>query len=131
MASKIEAADIKVGMYVSELDRPWIDTDFLFQGFLIYDDEQVEKLRALCKFIYVDEEKSTPGIFAATPVVAAPKKTLKTPRVIIHDEKTAKTKQKSSGGFFSTLKKIFGDLRSSDKTIFQLMQQMSMTAPKS
>ena len=80
MATKVEATDIKIGMYVSELDRPWIDTDFLFQGFLIYDDEQIEKLQKLCKFIYVDEDQSTLGLFASTTQIVRPKKTLDIPR---------------------------------------------------
>ena len=33
---KVSAHDLRVGMYVVELDRPWIDTPFLFQGFLVY-----------------------------------------------------------------------------------------------
>ncbi|MDQ2070799.1 DUF3391 domain-containing protein, partial [Natronospira bacteriovora] len=32
---KIDIRDLKVGMYVAELDRPWIDSPFLFQGFRI------------------------------------------------------------------------------------------------
>ena len=35
MASKIFANDLKVGMFVADLDRPWVDTPFLLQGFLI------------------------------------------------------------------------------------------------
>ena len=32
MASKIFTTEIKVGMFVADLDRPWVDTPFLLQG---------------------------------------------------------------------------------------------------
>ena len=114
MAIKVEAADIKIGMYVSELDRQWIDTDFLFQGFLIYDDEQLEKIQKLCKFIYIDEEKSTIGLFAAVPHAVVPKKTLQAlpfSKTVV--EAPEPKQNSSSGGFFSAIKKIFGELRTS------------------
>jgi hypothetical protein len=41
MATKIFTTDVKVGMFVSDLDRPWVDTPFLLQGFVIEDDEQI------------------------------------------------------------------------------------------
>jgi putative nucleotidyltransferase with HDIG domain len=43
-----------VGIYVSRLDRPWTDTPFLFQGFVVEDDEQLDALRNLCKVVYVE-----------------------------------------------------------------------------
>lgn len=43
-----------MGVYVSRLDRPWTDTPFLFQGFVVEDDEQLETLRNLCKVVYVE-----------------------------------------------------------------------------
>ena len=35
MATKIYSTDLKVGMFVADLDRPWVDTPFLLQGFLV------------------------------------------------------------------------------------------------
>jgi hypothetical protein len=31
----IDAASVTEGMYVSKLDRPWLETPFIFQGFEI------------------------------------------------------------------------------------------------
>lgn len=45
-------------MYVAELDRPWTDTPFLFQGFVLRSDEQLEILRKFCRHVFVDPEKS-------------------------------------------------------------------------
>lgn len=45
-------------MYVAELDRPWLDTPFLFQGFRITNDQELKQLGEVCEFVYVDVEKS-------------------------------------------------------------------------
>ncbi len=44
-------------MYVSRVDRPWIETPFLFQGFLIRNDHDIDNLRRYCKHVYIDESK--------------------------------------------------------------------------
>jgi len=45
MKKKISVQDLRPGMYVSELDRHWLETPFLFQGFEIVSDEQIEEIR--------------------------------------------------------------------------------------
>ncbi len=54
---KVYVEDLKVGMYVSNLDRPWLETPFLFQGFILEEESQVEQLREYCQYVYVDELK--------------------------------------------------------------------------
>ena len=34
-AQPLPTTDLRLGMYVSRLDRPWLETPFLFQGFYI------------------------------------------------------------------------------------------------
>jgi HD-GYP domain-containing protein (c-di-GMP phosphodiesterase class II) len=58
MESKVDAKDLKVGMFVADLDRPWIDTPFLLQGFLIEDDQQIRQLQRHCQFVIVDRARS-------------------------------------------------------------------------
>lgn len=55
---KISVSDLEIGMYIDELDRPWIESPFMFQGFLLAENEQLEQLRNLCGFVYVDVEQS-------------------------------------------------------------------------
>ena len=55
---KIYVEDLKFGMYVYTLDRPWIETPFLFQGFIIDNEDQIETLRKYCEFVYVDQTQS-------------------------------------------------------------------------
>jgi len=57
MSIKIEeilAQDLQLGMYVSQLDRPWIETPFPMQGFHVRTQEDVDKLRVWCKHVYID-----------------------------------------------------------------------------
>lgn len=55
---------LRQGLYVAELDRPWVDTPFLFQGFRIHAEEDLETLRAYCALVYVDPERSDPDALA-------------------------------------------------------------------
>ena len=45
-------------MFIADLDRPWIDTPFLLQGFLIDDDEQLQQLRQHCDWVMIDPQRS-------------------------------------------------------------------------
>lgn len=64
MANKILVYpdDLQLGMYVAELDRPWLESPFLFQGFILEKDEDINELRAICEYVYVDTERSKPGL---------------------------------------------------------------------
>lgn len=68
---KISVLDLELGMYVSELDRPWLESPFLIQGFILRDDQQITQLQQLCNFVYVDEQKSKIAIKVEklTPIV--------------------------------------------------------------
>ena len=81
MASKIFTGDLKTGMFVADLDRPWVDTPFLLQGFLIENEEQILALRTHCEWVMVDRARSTgsefesvAGISAATNTVTGMRK---------------------------------------------------------
>jgi HD-GYP domain-containing protein (c-di-GMP phosphodiesterase class II) len=52
--TSVPTADLTIGMYVSRLDRPWLETPFLFQGFYIETDDVLDELRRHCKYVYVD-----------------------------------------------------------------------------
>ncbi len=58
MTQKVNAQDIKIGMFVADLDRPWIDTPFLLQGFLIEDEDQLRQLHEHCKWVLIDPFRS-------------------------------------------------------------------------
>ena len=54
MKEKVLVENLSIGMFVCELDRPWLDTPFLFQGFPIENSDQVQDLRAYCRFVFID-----------------------------------------------------------------------------
>ena len=56
LRKKIDTKHLVVGMYVQELDRPWVETPFLFQGFKIKDLDEIKGLQELCDFVYIDLE---------------------------------------------------------------------------
>jgi len=58
MHEKIEVENLLIGMFVAELDRPWLDTPFLFQGFLIESEDEITDLRQYCKYVLVDPLRS-------------------------------------------------------------------------
>lgn len=54
---KINVSDLKVGMYVSKLDRPWLETNFLFQGFELKTADDIKAVKEQCDYVYIDETK--------------------------------------------------------------------------
>lgn len=60
---EVEVSRLALGMYVAELDRPWIGTPFMLQGFLLEDQADIDTLMSLCTFVYVDRTKSAGAQF--------------------------------------------------------------------
>lgn len=54
---KLEVNELSLGMYVSGLDRPWTQTPFPLQGFYLREMDQINQLKALCGYVYIDVEK--------------------------------------------------------------------------
>lgn len=65
MPQKVNTTDLKIGMFVADLDRPWIDTPFLLQGFLIEDQDQLVQLRTHCAWVLIDPHRSVGEEFAS------------------------------------------------------------------
>jgi HD-GYP domain-containing protein (c-di-GMP phosphodiesterase class II) len=55
---RVELDELMLGMYVCRLDRPWTETPFPLQGFLIEALSDIELLRRYCAHVYVDVHKS-------------------------------------------------------------------------
>ena len=60
MKRKVACRDLEVGMYVAELDRPWVQAPFAppfeLQGFTIQDDEELETIQKVCRYVRIDPE---------------------------------------------------------------------------
>src|ERR1700682_1772658 len=70
---RMPVGELQFGMYIAELDRPWTDTPFMFQGFVLRTPQQLEALKKYCTTVFVDAERSEPAPPApiAYPVRAA------------------------------------------------------------
>ena len=44
-------------MYVSRLDRPWLETPFIFQGFEVREQAEIDLLQRCCSIVYIDVER--------------------------------------------------------------------------
>ncbi|VXB48196.1 Diguanylate cyclase [Pseudomonas sp. 8BK] len=69
---KVDAAQLTVGMYVVELDRPWTDTTFLFQGFRIRQQQDIRLLQEVCRYVWVDARQSVTEYDQVTANIAQP-----------------------------------------------------------
>ena len=56
-------------MYIAELDRPWTDTPFTFQGFVLSTEQQLDALKKYCSSVIIDVERS-PALEPLAPRVA-------------------------------------------------------------
>ena len=59
---EVDVKDLGIGMYVSKLDRPWLETTFLFQGFEIKNRADIKAVQKQCQYVYVDKRKSRKNI---------------------------------------------------------------------
>ncbi|HEU5399529.1 MAG TPA: HD-GYP domain-containing protein [Gammaproteobacteria bacterium] len=51
---RIPVSELALGMYVAKLDRPWTDTPFLFQGFFLHHDDELDLIRRYCQHVFID-----------------------------------------------------------------------------
>jgi len=51
---RMEVSKLNVGMHIVELDRPWLDSPFLFQGFTLESVEDVQMVQDCCEYVFVD-----------------------------------------------------------------------------
>lgn len=69
---------LQLGMYVAELDRPWLGTPFPFQGFPITSSEQIDEVKKHCKTVVIDldrglwDDHRAPGGGAGEVLVRGP-----------------------------------------------------------
>ncbi|HJW46380.1 MAG TPA: HD domain-containing phosphohydrolase [Lysobacter sp.] len=51
---RISVQGLGLGMYVSRLDRPWLETAFLLHGLKITSDDEIAMLQRICNHVWVD-----------------------------------------------------------------------------
>jgi hypothetical protein len=51
LKEKVFVRDLKPGMYVNDLDRPWLDTPYLLQGFLVQSQDDIDEVGKYCESV--------------------------------------------------------------------------------
>lgn len=52
--TRITVDQLRLGMRVTRLDRDWLETEFLLQGFTIRHSDELRSLQETCDFVYVE-----------------------------------------------------------------------------
>ena len=72
----VDTTDLSIGMYVIMLDRPWLETPFVFQGFEIKDQTDIDQLQSHCQYVYVDVDLGSLSEANIRRLLASGKKTV-------------------------------------------------------
>jgi len=52
--TEIDVSELRIGMHVVRLDRPWEETDFLLQGFVIQRQDDIDALQSQCRRVVIE-----------------------------------------------------------------------------
>ncbi|MFT5484425.1 MAG: HD-GYP domain-containing protein (c-di-GMP phosphodiesterase class II) [Halieaceae bacterium] len=116
---KVEVADLRPGMFVSELDRPWLETPFMMQGFVVRDAEDIAEISKHVEFVYVDCEH--PGWGKLFSLNADPRDSVERRMLVIKEGfLEAKISFESAA---ESLEKVFGSLRGNAETDINVVQK--------
>ena len=55
---QIPVGELRVGMFVTGLDRDWLETPFLTQGFYIRAPDDIEQVARYCRYVWVSGRES-------------------------------------------------------------------------
>jgi HD-GYP domain-containing protein (c-di-GMP phosphodiesterase class II) len=91
---------LEQGMYVAMLDRPWLETPFVMQGFAIQGDDDILTLAQHCDVVYVDPRRA--HTVTAAPSIDASHRRLR------EDFSAAKVSFESAG---AAVRRVFKQLR--------------------
>jgi len=112
---QIPAHQLELGMFVVELDKPWIESDFLMQGFVLEDQADLDKMKATCNHVFIDRSRSVGVQFAAKKKVNVAIKRKSTVRIKAPkqaDNKNTPTMNKARRGekvsFMDILREVKG-----------------------
>lgn len=51
---KIHISELKIGMFVSKLERPWLETPFLMQGFVVESLDDIDAISEYSQYVWID-----------------------------------------------------------------------------
>lgn len=118
MRRKVKVDELAIGMYVAELDKPWEQSSFLFQGFEIEGDEDLAKLKEECTYVVIEEtEASKTSVTSAAP----PRPAMPTVTTTITSRSTSET-----GEFNREIKEVVAAQTAAKTNITRVMEDVRM-----
>ena len=111
--------NLEPGMFVAELDRPWLETPFALQGFVVNDTSEIVYVSNYVDHVYVDAEYS--GRPQSLCLAVAP--TAPDPRKRLELDEEFQRARISFDSAADTLDKVFDSLRNGHKGDLQAVQK--------
>lgn len=115
---KVQAENLRPGMFVAELDRPWLETPFTLQGFVVRDDEDVLYIGRYVDFVYIDADYAGSNLFL--PEQPKQKTVIKKRLSIKADFEQAKSSFNSAS---ESLDRVFSALNNGAQTDIQVVRE--------
>ncbi|MGH8687276.1 MAG: HD-GYP domain-containing protein [Burkholderiales bacterium] len=60
MKRRIPVDELEFGMFVGGLDRPWLGTPFVYQGFVLRTQQELDGLKRFCRDVFIDTDRADP-----------------------------------------------------------------------
>jgi HD-GYP domain-containing protein (c-di-GMP phosphodiesterase class II) len=106
---KMPAMSLQPGMFVAELDRPWLETPFSLQGFVIQNTTEILYVSKYVDHVYVDAEYKGRPVFLSLALEPTAKKDARERLELREDITQARV---SFDNAAQTLDKVYDTLRS-------------------
>lgn len=115
LQKKIDVRDLEPGMYISALDRPWLETPFLFQGFYVKTFADIREVQMICDYVFIDivrgkdvaDSKTQRKIYTSLPKISPSRSYIY--QVELEEEIVAAHKIRKSAR--QCIDKVFDDIR--------------------
>jgi len=100
---EIDVSELRIGMHVVRLDRPWEETDFLVRGFVVQRQDDIDALQSQCRKVVIEGKvKNTEPEVSTAPAF---KKQKKSRLSVFHGHKEQRSEGKASRPDRDTQKK--------------------------
>ncbi len=107
----ISTNELRLGMFVAELDRPWLQTPFPLQGIVVDSVRQINELRQLCRKVVIDVDLS-----AEDSIEHLPNSSLDVPALAAEKAERAKSDRSKRNWWKKAMAALFGRHAAVDPT---------------
>ncbi len=116
---KLPAMSLQPGMFIAELDRPWLETPFALQGFVVRDNSEILYVSRYVEHVYVDADYQGAQVHA--DLLAEPAQ--QTPRDRLELKADLQEARSCFDNAADTLDRVFESLRAGRNTDIRVVQE--------